>query len=439
MLTSNPLTVRTYSRRIDTSTFLSLYLLVLCVLPSRFVLVGLGGAGNIAGILALLGFVIWAWARLHAHLPSADGPNSIRNLAAAWLICVLISFWVAMSRPISDVEHSTANLGILQVLGWIGVMFLTTDTVSSLERLQVLLRRLVAAGALVASVALAQFFTGDTLIDHISIPGMVLNQPLGGVSSREGFNRPVGTATHAIELSMVITMLLPIALSLAVRQDGRHAIRRWFPVMALGLAIPIAISRSAIVGGLVGTLLVLATWRGAQRRQALLCCFLLITGLFLFVPGLLGSLVGLFSGIPGDDSVASRTDSFPIALAYIEHWPIFGRGYSTFLPDHWILDNQYLGLLIEIGIVGLTCFLSLLVAAVLNMLRVRRRSSNSETKATAWALLTAIAVGAIELALFDGLGFPMGAGILFFILGLSGAFARLATGSNNAGLQIAES
>ena len=49
--------------------------------------------------------------------------------------------------------------------------------------------------------------------------------------------------------------------------------------------------------------------------------------------------------------------SYAIAGEFIGRAPIFGRGFSTFLPSYRILDNQYLGLLIETGIVGLVAFL----------------------------------------------------------------------------------
>ncbi len=53
---------------------------------------------------------------------------------------------------------------------------------------------------------------------------------------------------------MVITMILPLAVTLALQRDGRSFIARWWSVAAMVAVIPLAISRSAIVGAAVGLL-----------------------------------------------------------------------------------------------------------------------------------------------------------------------------------------
>ena len=82
------------------------------------------------------------------------------------------------------------------------------------------------------------------------------------------------------------------------------------------------------------------------------------------VPGLLGTLTGLFTGISGDSSAQSRTDSYALAAAFISRRPIFGRGFLTFLPSYRILDNQYLGLAIETGVVGVATLLFLFLCGI---------------------------------------------------------------------------
>src|SRR2546430_13733022 len=63
----------------------------------------------------------------------------------------------------------------------------------------------------------------------------------------------------------------------------------------------------------------------------------------------------LFTGISRDDSALSRTDSYAVAGAFISRAPLLGRGPATWLPPYRILDNQFLGSLIEIGVGGTTC------------------------------------------------------------------------------------
>ena len=83
-------------------------------------------------------------------------------------------------------------------------------------------------------------------------------------------------------------------------------------------------------------------------------------------------MLKLFTGISQDDSARSRTDSYALAFDFIQQRPFFGRGFSTFLPTYRIIDNQYLGLLIETGVVGLLAFISLLVTALVVAGRLSR-------------------------------------------------------------------
>jgi len=147
--------------------------------------------------------------------------------------------------------------------------------------------------------------------------------------------------------------------------------------------------------------------------------------LFVTLPGFLGTITGLFTGIANDSSAQSRTGSYAIATEFIQRAPVFGRGFSTFLPSYWILDNQYLGLLIEMGIVGLAGMLLLLTSGAVAAVRSRRRSLEPDVRQIGQALAASVTCGAVSLALFDLLGFPMSAGILFLMLGLCGALWRL--------------
>ena len=93
--------------------------------------------------------------------------------------------------------------------------------------------------------------------------------------------------------------------------------------------------------------------------------------MYVSVPGLLGSIQGLFSNAGKDPSIASRTGSYDIAGQFISSSPIIGRGFGTFLPKYWILDNAYLGLMIEAGAVGLLSLLTLIVCGLVSARQAR--------------------------------------------------------------------
>jgi O-antigen ligase len=160
---------------------------------------------------------------------------------------------------------------------------------------------------------------------------------------------------------------------------------------------------------------------------------------FLSVPGLLGTVTGLFTGIGDDSSAQSRTGSYAIASEFIERSPLFGRGFSTFLPKYRILDNQYLCLAIEIGLIGLVAVLGLFVVGALCARRMRVVGRDERTRQLGQALAASICAGAAGLALYDGFGFPMATGTHFLMLGLAGAGLRLARLEATAPGRTAES
>jgi O-antigen ligase len=224
----------------------------------------------------------------------------------------------------------------------------------------------------------------------------------------------------------VITMLLPLALTLAMQTDGRSPLRRWFPVVAMAGAIPITISRSAIVGAIVGVAVLLPTLPRSARRLVILGGLGLGGAIFVLMPGMLGVLRNLFTNVTSDPSALSRTNSYGFVYEYFQGRPLFGRGFLTFLPKYRIVDNQYLGLLVDIGAVGLVAFFLLVLSGLCVSWRLHRIVSLETGHELAAGLAAGIAVGIVGFALFDGLAFPMASGFLFLELGLAGAIWCLA-------------
>jgi polysaccharide biosynthesis protein PslJ len=160
-----------------------------------------------------------------------------------------------------------------------------------------------------------------------------------------------------------------------------------------------------------------------------------LVGVFVFVtvPGMVGTISGLFGGVASaDSSVTSRLDSFSVALSYVARAPFFGRGFGTFLPRYRIFDNQYLLGLVETGAVGLAAMLLLWVVPVVALARVLgRTAAASPQRLIGAALLASCVVGGVDLAFFDGFGFPMMPAIWFVLLGLAGAYVRLARATSS--------
>ena len=128
-------------------------------------------------------------------------------------------------------------------------------------------------------------------------------------------------------------------------------------LVAMIASIFFSMSRSAYICAVAGMFVLSMSWDARQRFQALGFLAVVSTVLYVTVPGLLGAIRGLFSNAGQDPSIASRTGSYDIAGEFISGSPLVGKGFGTFLPKYWILDNAYLGMTIEGGLLGLLSLL----------------------------------------------------------------------------------
>jgi O-antigen ligase len=305
--------------------------------------------------------------------------------------------------------------------------------VDSAERLQALVSRIAIFGGAFAGFGLVQFVTGAAWVDRLSIPGLVVNTPVYAITQREGFNRPFSTAIHPIEFGSVIAMILPLTIVYGLlRRPSGGRFRYWIPALVTVSAASLSSSRSTLVGLGIGVALLWPALTNLQRLVGGVAAAALGTLVFVTVPGMVGTISGLFGGVvAGDSSIASRVDSFAIAADFFGRTPIIGRGFGTFLPRYRIFDNQYLVGLVETGLLGFIAMVLLWVVPVVGIARVLRRSGQGSAQRLLGAgLLSSCVVGGVGLAFFDGFGFPMMPAIWFVLLGLGGAYVRLAAATS---------
>lgn len=419
-------TERRVPRRLDAAFVLTVYFVLLYVVPSDRTIAPLGAAGSPAVLFGVLSGVWWAWYQLSRTEATRDGSHRpIRTAFFIFMAAVVVSYIVAMLNPHSPVEISGADIGILRVLSFAGVLLIANDGIRDRARLLTLLRRLVLAGSLFAALGLVQFVTKQSLVSAITIPGFTATQDFPAVQDRSGFARAAATAANPLEFAFVLSMILPIALTLAFDDTSRSAVRRWTPAILIVAALALSGSRSAVVGLIIGLLVLFPSWSVRARRWFVAIAPVGVVAIYVLVPGMIGSLRYLFLNVGQDSSSASRTGSYEVALGFIERSPFFGRGFGTFLPQYRILDNQFLLTAIELGVVGLAALLGLLVTALLVVWRGRVIQTDRLPRQLGQALIASIAAGTLMTAFFDDLSFRMSAGTLFLAIGLCGAYWRL--------------
>ena len=299
-----------------------------------------------------------------------------------------------------------------------------TTTSLDRSRLDTLIWRLCVCGGLIALLGIFQVLTRQVWVDQLSIPGLT-GTPGYGLNARGGFPRPSGTATHPIEYGTLITMILPIALYVGFNQHPTTSPHPLASGRGTGGGRPPHIVAFGVSGRGGRTSRVSDRMERARRLRALAVIVAGVAAMSVVTPNLFKSIVGLFAGASGDPSIASRTDSYSLAVEFLLRKPLFGRGLGTFLPIYRIFDNEYLLLLVTVGVIGTLAFVALCVTAFASMLRLRPSVRDEGSRDLALALAAAIATGFVCLFTFDAFAFPMTMGTLFLILGLAGSLRRI--------------
>jgi O-antigen ligase len=411
-------------RGVDAVTWLSLYTFAVFVIPSWLVFRPLGSAGSVSMLMGLGSFALWVLLSIGRPLPVDRPPQPMRLVLALFLFSVGVTYVIAMSRPISRDEVSPADVAILAMVSWVGTLLLAGDAIPSMARVHVLVWRLVVGGTFLAVLGLAQFFLRQIFVDRISVPVLT---PMTTVelAMRNGLVRPAGTALSPIEYGTLMGMLVPIALHVGFQHRNLNPLVRWTPVVLICMIIAASSSRSAYLGAAIAVAVCMVGWSRKQRAMVL---GLAVGGLglvFLVAPRIINSVTGMFVGAEEDPSVTSRTDSYGVAWFFVDRNPFFGRGLGTFLPKYRIFDNQYLQMMVSIGIIGVLLFVAFVVATFIQLARVYRACEDPKTRDLVVALIGAAAAGFAGLAFFDAFAFPMTMGTIFLVLGLASAVTRL--------------
>ncbi|WP_227471350.1 O-antigen ligase [Paenarthrobacter sp. YJN-5] len=414
------------TERRDVSRFVIAYLLLTCAFPSNLTISALGSVGKPSTLCGLLALAWWLLYQLQRTNPTRAGRQMVRTAMAVFLGVALASYALAMLHGVPAPETSPADSGLIRLAGWAGIFLLVNDGIASQQTLTKVLRALVWVGSGTALLGLLQFATGSSLVDWISLPGFSAATELTGVQSRGGFIRAAGLASHPLEYGVVLVTTLPVAISLAVTDRARSWLLRWLPPAVISFAAVMSVSRSALASFAVAVAALIPAWPKKLRRGAMVLAVVLAAAMYVLTPGMLGTLRGLFTVGTADPSISSRTSAYTTAFGMLANNPVIGRGFGTFLPDYVIVDNQYLGILVELGFLGLFSFLALIACALIAAWRARRLAATPGPQQTAQAVLASIAAIAVTYAFFDALSFTMSANLLFVMLGIAGAQWRLA-------------
>jgi hypothetical protein len=257
-----------------------------------------------------------------------------------------------------------------------------------------------------------------------------------------------GPTSQPLELAALLAMVLPFAVMGAIDAGTRR--RRLLYALATGLLLAggLATSRKTSLVAPLGALALLAAYRPRAIARSLLGMgVVLVVVVHLVSPTALGSVLSQLEPghVNGVLTTTDRTARYDAVAPDVMRHVLLGRGFASYDPHKYrILDNEYLGLLIGTGVVGVLAYAGILLAmmslahgTIRAWRRERRGGRDSrgrdlsdgerhvrgsgrerEPSSLALAALACIGVVALTSALFDVLSFPHVPYLLFFVAGM---------------------
>lgn len=252
------------------------------------------------------------------------------------------------------------------------------------------------------------------------IPGATVADKQFGIDSA-GRGRVTGPTRHGLAAATLLMQALPFALIGFLGSRDRR--RRVLYALAVGLLVAgaFATARKSAFFIPVAVGLTVFAYRPRAAIRLLPLALLLVPFIHFTAPEAMGSIRNqLFpqNGFSNQNSVKGRTEDHDAVKPDIRAHMLVGRGWGTYDPDKYrLLDNQYLGLLIETGFLGAAAFL-LIVGTVLWVATPIIRSHDSIRGPPALAAACAAVAVGVAAALFDELAFPQVFYTFLFICGL---------------------
>lgn len=350
--------------------------------------------------------------------------SPIGALVALFMLLALFSF-------VFGLTHSRATTYAVrrfaEILLGIAIFFLTINSVRTEAQYTWVVRWLMFAGWSAALIAVVFYVIPADWTVAILNRLARFDYPGGAGALRwieddpEGTMRAIGTAVDPNVLGgmmILVTGLLAPQLVCRDRLFPRWISWIWFGTAAVALYL--TYSRSALLGmvAAIGLIAVL-------RYRRLLIFGLVAAVLLLFLPQTQDYIARLVAGFAGEDlATQMRFGEYKDALILVRRYPLFGVGFVS-APDidlYLGVSMLYLIVAENMGLVGLTLFLALMVGFFITMLGAWHRGFSQRLEPIVLGLTGAV-FGALVSGIFDhywfNMAYPHMTVLFWFYIGLA--------------------
>jgi polysaccharide biosynthesis protein PslJ len=361
-----------------------------------------------------------------------DGPIAL--IVAASLGSVVVNY--GRVAPLA----SPVLKALITFVSFIALYYFITSVVTTAARLYLISQFIVSGVAVVAFFAIVEQRAGFNVFDHVgSILPVLQIDGGGGLVYRNGLIRATGSADHPIALGVLFAMVFPLGLAFAKSRSPVW----WVPTSLILIGVLASTSRTAFLA--LATVGVALLWlRPGDIRPLLPLAIPMLIVIKIAAPGSIATLKDSFlpsSGQEGliasqrqlaaDPTLISGRANFRPRLVEGLHRPLLGQGLGTRqtgadnpLRNSPILDNQWLGTFLDIGLIGIAGWLWLIVRIDRRLGRIARTRGSPDGLLAA-GFVASITGFAVAMLTYDSLAFIQEAVILWVVLALAAALVAV--------------
>lgn len=319
------------------------------------------------------------------------------------------------------------------------VVYFVASVVRTREALDTILKTLVGGATVLVLFALIERRTHYNVFDHLGevVPFLHLEYGAEQGLFAPGRLRVWASAQHPIALGAAFAILVPYGLYLAKAMSRIW----WIAVILLVIGTLATAARTAVVM-LVVVGVVLLILRGREVARLWPAALPLVLLVHFAAPGTIGTLRTIFEPnaliaeqrtvVLGNEALANnRLADLGPAFQEASNTPVFGQGFGTRVTgfdapfiNAAILDNQWLVILLEMGIIGLLAW-AWLFGRVARRLGTVARADPSPRGWLPTALAASATAFAVGMFTFDAFSFIQVTVLFFILLGLGGSLTYL--------------
>jgi hypothetical protein len=332
---------------------------------------------------------------------------------------------------------------LIVFLSLIVLYYFVSSVVTTRARILAVTQFIVAGTAFVAFFSVIEQRTGFNLFDHLQSVFPVLEFQGSEPFLRDGLLRAFGSADHPIALGVLFSMMFPLGFALAKSRSNYW----WIPTLVILVGVMATASRTAVMA-MVAVGIVFLWLRRDDVAPLLPLLIPMLILIKLAAPGSIATIKNSFlpesgpgllqeqSMLAADPTLISGRANFKPKLIEGMHRPLLGQGLGTRqtgadnpLRNAPILDNQWLGSFLDIGLLGVAGWLWLFGRIVRQLGRIARMRGSPDGLLAA-GFVASVTSFAVSMLTYDALAFPQATITLWVLLALAGALIARQTSSS---------